>query len=383
MHRSLPVFADARPQTLLRVAPPTLAAALPTAMLLVDYALNRKTMPIPELTALAESLPEDLVDSSWPVRASMAHGTVLRAALIHQLPTDHPGHLDWAKLRGWITDRSDAWMNGLIDFGCDSVMAYGGPARDPEPTAADIGPQHDSTEAVRRDGPEVLRAWSIPRADDRADELLDPAGYRRTLLELLDAIWDGWLGRAWADQLPRLQEVADGAPAAPLGTSPTQWISLVTGLRPDPSYAEAAELAAELIVMPVPGLGRSLSLFSDQQTWVLFSPQLVGTQVSDAQLSDAGATDRTGISIGRLGELTPTMTALGDRTRLAIVLHLLDHGPQPMHQLADALEVHQSTISRQVSLLRKAGIVSISNRRVSVQRAALRTVGETLLATLD
>src|SRR5690625_1697270 len=162
MSSSVPDVAATRPQTVLRVAPPSLAAATPTAMLLVDYALNWRTMPSPEPVALAEGLPADLVERSWPVRASMAHGAVLRALLVHQLPADHPGHAEWTALRRWISGWSDAFVNGLIDFGRDSVMTYGQPPRDPEPTAAAIVDRSEPTEAVPRDGPAVMRAWAIP-----------------------------------------------------------------------------------------------------------------------------------------------------------------------------------------------------------------------------
>lgn len=343
-------------------------------MLLVDYALNRNTMPIPELVTLADGLPEDLVDASWPIRAALAHGAVLRSVLLHQLPGDHPGHLNWPALRAWMMDWPDAFVNGVIDFGCDSVMHYQQPPRDPEPTAAHIDEHDKPTAAVLRDGPTVLAAWGIPQPDQRVAELLDPRGFRTVLVDLLDAIWDGWLAKVWTEQLPRLQRAVSAIPDPPPGCSPTQWITLATGLRPDPSYADAADSARELIVMPTPGLGRSLSLFSDQKTWLLFSPP-------DSEPTPPG---RTGISIGRLGQLTPVMTALGDRTRLAIVLHLLDHGPVTMQQLADALEVHQSTISRQLTVLRKAGVVAVrDDRKVDVDRSRIRTTAETLLATLE
>jgi DNA-binding transcriptional ArsR family regulator len=75
---------------------------------------------------------------------------------------------------------------------------------------------------------------------------------------------------------------------------------------------------------------------------------------------------------------------LGDRTRLAIVLHLLDQGPQSMPELADALRVHQSTVSRQVTALRRAQVVDVDEqRRVVVDRTTLRRVGHTLLETLE
>ncbi|HVX45506.1 MAG TPA: winged helix-turn-helix domain-containing protein [Mycobacteriales bacterium] len=369
----IPVLADARPAPLLRVAEPTLAATMPTAMLLVDYALAWKAMPTPELQTLSERLPADLVDASWPVRAALAHGAVLRSVLLHQLPPDHPGHTDWSKLRRWLAAWPDDFMLGVIDWGIDSVMHYQQGPRDPEPTAAKITPLAKPSRAMRRDAPHVLKAWAVPDPKERAPELLDPVAFRSTLLDLLDAIWDGWLERAWTESLDSLRAAVAATPAPPPGCSGTQWISLVTGLRPDEQYAAAAEAATDLVVMPSPGLGRSLSLFTDRTTWVLFTPH-----------REPPVPERTGISVGRLAELAPTMHALGDRTRLAIALHLLENGPLTAQQLADALEVHQSTISRQVTALRRAGVVAVqSDRRITVDRAAIRQTCQTLLAALD
>jgi DNA-binding transcriptional ArsR family regulator len=88
--------------------------------------------------------------------------------------------------------------------------------------------------------------------------------------------------------------------------------------------------------------------------------------------------------VGRLAQLTPAMHALGDRTRLAIALHLLENGPLTMQQLADALEVHQSTISRQVTMLRRAEMVFLrDDRRVEVQRDTIRQTCQNLLTALD
>lgn len=372
MSTTVPDFvAAARPRAVLRVGSPSLAATVPNAMLLVDYALHQNAMPSAELAALAQGLPDELVEATRTVRAALAHGAVLRAVLLRQLPSDHAGHTSWDALRGFIAGWSDAFVNAVIDYGIDSNLRWDHPELGPGPSASTLVASGQPTDLVRERGIEVLRSWRIPEAADRAPELLDPAGLRSTLLELLDAIWNGWMGAAWAEQLPALQDVAAAAPAPPPGCSPTQWISLVTGLQPDPSYAEAAEQATELIVMPSVGLGRSLALFTDGATWVLYSPQ-----PNDHQ--------RTGISIGRLGQLAPAMTALGDKTRLAIILQLLDHGPQTMQQLADALEVHQSTISRQITVLRKADIVSVrEDRRAEADRAVIRTMAETLLATLE
>src|SRR5262249_27583311 len=149
----------ARPAPRLRVGEPTLAATMPTAMLLVGYALNGKTMPSAELHALAEGLPADLVDASWPIRAARAHGAGLRSVLLHQLPADHPGHTDWPELRQWLAGWPDEFVNGVIDFGVDSVMSYGKPPREPIRTAARIESLAKPSAAVRRDAADVMRAW--------------------------------------------------------------------------------------------------------------------------------------------------------------------------------------------------------------------------------
>ncbi|MGH3491282.1 MAG: ArsR/SmtB family transcription factor [Actinopolymorphaceae bacterium] len=393
MRGPVPDLADARPAPLLRVAEPTLAATMPTAMLLVDYSLAWKAMPTPELQALAEQVPADIVEESWPVRAALAHGAVLRAVLLHHLPAEHAGHTDWPSLRRWIAEWPDEFVLGLIDWGVDSVMHYDKPPRDPAPTAARITFLSAPSQAMRRDAAQVLRAWNVPNSAERADELLDATTFRSALLNLLDVIWDGWLDRVWRESFDAMRTAVASTPAPPPGCGAAQWISLVTGLRPDEQYAAAAESATELVVMPSPGLGRSLSLFTDQSTWVLFTPHHVPasptTVTASAGRSAGGSvrtegTERTGISVGRLAALAPTMHALGDRTRLAITLHLLDNGPLTMQQLADTLEVHQSTISRQVTALRRAGMVTVQDdRRIAVDRDAIRQTCQTLLTALD
>ena len=367
----MPDLAEARPAPVLRTAPPSLAVTMPMAMLLVDYTLNSAAIPDPELGAVAGQLPPEVVDASWPVRASMAHGSVLRGLLMRRLPADHPGHRDWPALRSWIAGWSEGFIHALIDHGVDSVMHYDEPPRDPEPSVADIGELDGPSATTGRDGAQVLRWWNVPDAEERAAELLDPGGFRQNLLALLDGIWELWLERIWSTELPRLTSIVANTPSPPPGCGPQQWIGLVTGLRPDENYAAAAEAASELVVVPSPGLGRSLSLFGDAGTlWFVYTPQ-------------PDASDRPGISIGRLADLAPAMTALGDRTRLTIVLHLLDRGPLSMQQIADALEVHQSTISRQVTALRRAGVVSLQDdRRVAVRRDTIRQACQTLLAAL-
>jgi DNA-binding transcriptional ArsR family regulator len=358
MTDGVPEFATAVPVPRLRVADPTLAAAMPTAMVLVDYALAGLATPTQEPRAAAEALPVDLATTSRPLRAALAHGTALRSVLLTQLPAEHRGHTEWPSLRRWLERFSDDRLLGLVEFGVRANLALDKPNGQ---VAGDV--------PVRRsDIVAVLKGWKVPAPTKSAAQLLDPEFVRETLLALLDAIWDIWLRDVWSAELSALQREVRRAPTPPAGCGGAQWIGLLTGLRADSQYAAAADQATDLVLVPCPGLGSSLSLFAESgRTFVLYTPQ---TRAKSG-----------GIALSRVA---PTMQALGDRTRLAIALHLAEHGPQTMPRLARAIDVHQSTISRQVAALRDAGVVDFdSARRIVVNREAIRQACTDLLKALD
>lgn len=350
----------------------SLVVAVPTAMVLVDYALGGLATPTAEPQAVASRLDPGLVGTSRSVRAVLAHGTVLRTFLIAAVPARHEAHRDWQALRGWIASLDDRRVSDLIAEGVQSNLDYAA-ATSLEATR-DIDWSKPSR-SLTQDAARVLEMWGVPDASARVAELLDPAWVRMTLLTLLDTIWELWLDHAWRE----LRLSADVYPtvASSAGYTGSQWISLVTGLRPDNEYTAAADRASNLSLMSCPGLGRNLSLFDvGERTWVLFSP---GSATTSAQTSQ----ERAGVAVTELGRLVPVMSALGDRTRLAIVLYILENGPTAMSQLTDALQVHQTTISRQVSALRKAGLVTQDeHRRVTVHRDDIRGACLTLLDEL-
>ncbi|MFL6074466.1 MAG: helix-turn-helix domain-containing protein [Mycobacteriales bacterium] len=368
----LPAFAPAAPAPTLRVSTPTLALALPTAMLLVDYALRDKPTPTPGPRAVAGMLPNDLVKASEPVRAVLGHGAALRPYLAATLPAGHPGHREWAALRAWLTDEADS--EAMLATGADENLAYGDqggyPVSDQERALVARSETADTAGRLALRVEAALWGWRLPDPGARARWLLTSDHLRQTLVTLLDFVWDGWFGEAWEEALPALDAAAANPPPVPRGGGGAQWVSAVTGLRPHVAYARAADEATVVTCLPCPELAHSLAAFPMAgELWVAYTPE-PGRQA-------------TGLSVGTLAKLGAAVEALGDRNRLALLLELAAHGAQPMQRLAALLDVHQSTVSRQVATLRKAGLVWLDDdRRVAIDVEVVRDTCDTLKEAL-
>jgi DNA-binding transcriptional ArsR family regulator len=379
---NLPAFAPAAPAPSLRVATPTLALALPTAMLLVDYALRDKPTPTPGPRAVVGMLPDDLVRASEPVRAVLGHGAALRPYLADALPAGHAGHREWPALREWLAEQADP--EAMLATAAEENLTSGDLASG-DPTSGEHGggkPVSDRERAVARSDAAdtagrlalrveaTLSGWRLPDPGVRARWLMTSDHLRQTLVALLDFVWDGWFAEAWEEALPALDAAAEHPPPAPRGGGGAQWVSAVTGLRPHVAYARAADEATAVTCLPCPELAHSLAVFPMAgELWVAYTPE-PGRQA-------------TGVSLDTLAKLGAAVEALGDRNRLALLLELATHGAQPMQRLAALLEVHQSTVSRQVATLRKAGLVWLDDdRRVAIDVETVRDTCDTLKEAL-
>jgi DNA-binding transcriptional ArsR family regulator len=368
---NLPAFAPAAPAPSLRVATPTLALALPTAMLLVDYALRDKPTPTPGPRAVVGMLPDDLIRASEPVRAVLGHGAALRPYLAAALPAGHAGHREWPALREWLAEQADP--EAMLATGAEENLArgeQGGPVSDQERALMARSEAADTAGRLALRVEAALSGWRLPDPGARARWLLTSDHLRQTLVALLDIVWDGWFGEAWEEALPALDAAAAHSPPVPRGGGGAQWVTAVTGLRPHVAYAGAADEATVVTCLPCPELAHSLAVFPMAgELWVAYTPE-PGRQA-------------TGVSLDTLGKLGDAVEALGDRNRLALLLELAAHGAQPMQRLAALLEVHQSTVSRQVATLRKAGLVWLDDdRRVAIDVETVRDTCDTLKEAL-
>lgn len=382
-----------RPTPTLTVTPPTLAMSLPTAMLLVDYAARGKTTPGGWPQAAARQLPEDLLAAALPLRAVLGHGSGLRDYLLLELPPDHPGHRDWPALREWIAGLYADQLIELVDAGVRGNLAYGDrlgyPLSDAdkralaEADAADIIKRHELR--VRW----VLEGWGVPDPGISAETCTDPDWFGSILVDLLDAIVAAGFDELWQRALPTLDAAVTGIQPAPPGTQPPDWVARVSGLRPDSRWMPWFDAASTVTCIPSPLLGRHLTVFSTvdearsggaETVWVGYEPN--GTDPSAAP----EASDPTSVDLGGLARLGRQVGALGDQTRLSILLTLAKAERPTAQQIANELQVHLSTVSRQLTQLENAGLITTSKdgtaRRYDVDRAAIRKLCQALESAL-
>ena len=95
--------------------------------------------------------------------------------------------------------------------------------------------------------------------------------------------------------------------------------------------------------------------------------------------------DRCSIAI--LNDCIPLFEALKDPTRQQIVVHLLQHGPQTVGEIAQVSPLSRTAVSHHVKLLEQAGLLSITKvatRRICQVRSeeALRLL-RGLVAALE
>lgn len=410
-----------RPAPALTLAPPSLAMALPTAMLLVDYAARGKTTPGAWPQAAARRLPESLLADALGVRAVLGHGDGLRRFLLLSLPAEHPGHRSWPALRDHLAGLGGDGFADLIEYGVAGNIVYGErtgyplSAADREALAAAGKATSDRARELRVAW--LLAGWGVADPTRIAGQVADPDRFGARLLDLLDAIVDAGFEQVWSESLPGLEAAGAGVQEAPPGTPPREWVSRVSGLVPDARWEPWFEGATTVTCIPCPLLGRHLTVFATgdlgawqpattigatsapateagDTVWVGYEPQppsrpasaTTAARGTAAPAAEAGRSDGADAStaaadLGRLGRLGSQVSALGDPTRLSVLLTLAA-GTRTAQQLSDELGIHLSTVSRQVGQLERAGLLLVSRhgnvRHYDVDRAAIRTLCRTL-----
>lgn len=405
----------------------SLPANLATAMVLLDYASHGLATPTPWPRQFLARLDEPTRQRLRRLQPVLAHGTVLREFLLERVEPVHPAERDWAAFRDWLAVLPDRIVRELVALGTAAGLAYYRLEMDPIPEVEELvrrggtelerwlqdvqpgGPDPCGTGSLQRlQQPGILRpaleallaSWGYGGlARQEAVELaLDPPGFRDELAALLEAIWEAGWREEWAAAAGRLEEAAARGREA-LATGPWlggELVLRVTGRRPAPPAGAVLQEAREVVFVPSlhldgylsvtrSGLGWAPAGVGTERFYVFYEPVVeepvtggpvrpaataAGPAVETAAATPGGAAAARGPDhfghVMELGNLVPALVALGDATRFAMVQLLLRTGEMYAGEVAAALQVHPSTVSRQFAQLEAAGLVR--SRREGNQR---------------
>lgn len=346
----------------------SLPANLTTAMVLVDYALHQHATPTPWSYQFARGLTEEEVTRFRRLQALLAHGTNLRDFLLMRLDPAHAAHSEWEALRRWLEELPPSDMTELAIRGVLSGLEFYRTQMQPDATVESLLNQLGTREpdASLLMAPEhrtvglqaLLASWGEKDPWPAIRLAEDPVALKEALLESLTSIWRSGFEATWEAGKKRLEQAASSVSRSDSPQTTEAAVVQVTGLQPPAATLSDLRGAKQIWFFPCLHLGQHLSVSRGDYGWrpsrpgddifhIFYEPP--SGAVSAEPVPTAEAMD--------LAALGPTLEALGDGTRLAI-LKLL-HGQSEMFalQIAESLKVHPSTVSRQLALLEQMKLV--------------------------
>jgi DNA-binding HxlR family transcriptional regulator len=379
----------------------SLPANLATAMLLVDYTAHGSATPTPWPLAVAARLSPAARRDLGTVNAILAHGAILREFALARLPAGAAAHGDWPAFRAWLAGLSASELDGLVDHGLQSGLAYyrehlppdPGVERLLQPFGAALPGSSSLADPARRDAAAraLLASWGAPHPEESLALLARPERLRGALLRFLDELWERGFREAWEPRRAELRAAVGtararlGAGWSTIGTD--ELVVRLTGLQPTEDAAGALRRAARIVFVPCLHLGRYLSLFNVADThYLLYEPPGPGDGVPAREgAAEAGQSPRAR-EVMDLEVLGQAVVALGDPTRLAILMLLAERGELSAQQIVEALGVHQSTVSRHVAPLERAGLVQArrdgGTKRYTIERRRVRELCQSLIEAI-
>lgn len=377
----------------------SLPANLATAMVLIDYAAHGLSTPTPWPHAALRDLPGAALERLRRLRVVLAHGTILREFVLDQLAAGDAAQGDWAALRTWLAEMDLALVERLIEDGILLGLAYYREEMEPIPEVeaclARLGTREPDRSMLaevklRRTALEaLLTSWGVAASSEALELALEPERFQAELVALLDDLWENAFARSWEEGLPRIEAAAARVALANEQGEPrtaSERILEVTGLQPPLELEAALRQASHLLFVPCLHLDRYLSLTRAGISWVpaRFGPDRyrVFFEPAGSEPADKPRRPARAPQVMDLGHLAPALEALGDATRLAILQLLRYHGEMFAGQVAEALRVHPSTISRHFSQLEAAGLVRVRRegnlKYYTLDRERLRAVARML-----
>lgn len=268
-------------------------------------------------------------------------------------PPSHPAHRSWEELRRWLANLTAPEIEQLVTSGIRSGLLWGAPAGAAAAMDQALADPIRRAEGLRT----VLESWRADCLHESVALALAPFRFHADLLALLDELWEGSLREDWAEAESKLEAgaaaIAEALPS--LADLPAEaLVTRLTGLEPTEAWVEPLCGTAELIFVPCLHMGRYLTIAREEgQVLLLFEP---------ASLRQAGRESIRpvpGLHLADLADLGGALEGLGDPTRLTILNLLAARGELYGQQIVELVDVHQSTVSRNLALLEKGRLVHV------------------------
>ena len=237
----------------------------------------------------------------------------------------------------------------------------------------------DASEAAWRQALEP--ALTTADADDVLTLIADPDRLKDRTLHLLREVWEGIYRDEFTARLPELQQAAVLADRV-LDRGVGLAFADLTGNRPPESLLNRLGDVDRVTFCPSAHLGSLVSYVLYPPELVVFfgAPELIARRATSTQGSAARSNDRGDVGLSRV-PLLDALRALADPTRLRI-LELLGDGELYAQEIVGSLGAAQSAVSRHLSQLERAGLLTVRSGRgmkyYAVNRAQLTAVTDTL-----
>ncbi len=227
---------------------------------------------------------------------------------------------------------------------------------------ADLG---ISLPAIDRADPESWRvalepALTTASMDDVLALVTDAVALKRRTIDMFVGLWESGYDREYTETLPTLREAARIGQTLIAGRRFADAFTILTGHRPLPQLLRALDKVERIAFVPSDYLGNDLS-------YILTPPDLSVDFGAPEFIVRAGAgagEEQSEESSSTLGEaaLLEAARALADPNRLRILAYLTG-GERYAQEIVGHLGIAQSAVSRHLSQLERAGLLSVSPRR--------------------
>lgn len=329
-----------------------------TEMIFVDYAANKFHPPTNWSKEMAQKLNEEDQRLLQSIRSILAHGWILRDFVLKKCPIDHPVHKDWSNFIGWLENLTKEEMieltiDGIIS-GLDYYHQFLDPIHEVEEILEELGPQAiDATflkdESNRRKAlTALLASWKVKDKENTTNMIMAIEPFHDNIVTFIKTLWEKGYKEEWERKREFLQRAMEGVrPLLTEKNDTEDMIIRITGIKPR-QEVHGLQDTREVIFIPCLHLGENLAIFSLGDTsYVLYEPNPIEKETK--RPAGTPPNDQKVVEI---------LTAIGDETRLNILLLLKKHPGLHAIQIGDMLDLHPSTVSRACQVLVNAGILS-------------------------